>query len=97
MTFLEALYEGDITPSDKSFHRDSRYADLVAVIADTENALCQRLDAAGREQLDKLMDAKTEICCIEAKEMFIHGWQMGAKCMLESLLLPYQGELKTYK
>ena len=91
---LEELYYGNINPQDKCFDRDSEYAKFVKIIADNEeklDAFLRGISAAEKEHklFSQLMDAHSSILVFSEKERFIEGFQLGARLMLDTFLIPW--------
>lgn len=99
MNVLEELYYGNLNPSVKSYERGSEYAKLVERISGNEEKLTAFLNTrpeAGEEAslFFQLMNAQVELLAFSEESRFIEGFQLGARFLLDSLVLPRQSVLR---
>lgn len=99
MNILEELYYGNLRPVDKCFDRNSQYAKFVRIIGDNEEkmtAFLQALPETAEEQhlFSQLMNAQIELLEFSEKDRFIEGFQLGARFLLDALVLPQQSVLR---
>jgi len=90
---LEDLYHGNINPSEKCFDRDSEYAKFVKIVSDNEEKLAAFLDgisAAKEEQhlFSQLINAHLEVLGFSELDRFIEGFQLGARFMMDTFIVP---------
>ena len=85
MRILEELWYGNVAPSERSVDKGSPMWELVHLIVRNEEELAPLLSEKAKEVLEKLMDNQTELHCIRECEVFIRGFRLGAKIMLEVL------------
>ncbi|MEG0272742.1 MAG: hypothetical protein RR514_03580 [Christensenella sp.] len=82
---LEQLYNGEIYPNEQlkvhaKGYQEARKTAFEAYEA-LENKLCQTM----REELDAFLAKDSEASALEETQVFINGFQLGAKLMLEIL------------
>ncbi len=82
---LSELYYGNITPNEKSFRRNSEYANAAATLADTEEKLNALLKEEEKALLEKLISAQITVTSITAEEYFKDGFKTGFKIVLAAL------------
>jgi len=92
---LEDLYYGNIAPSEKRFDRASDYAKHIEIISDSEEKLNDLLTGTegGRQLFSDFINVQSEISGHNELEYFIEGFQLGAKFMLDTFLLPRKSVL----
>lgn len=91
MHILEELYIGNIRPGERSFKRNSQYARALKQEVEAGDALIAALNAEQKKLFEAYMDAQREVTVLTDCETFIHGFQIGAKIMLDVLT---EGETK---
>ncbi|OJU17311.1 MAG: hypothetical protein BGN88_02020 [Clostridiales bacterium 43-6] len=99
MNFIEELYYGNISPVEKGYDANSCYASFVRVIANNEGKLLDYLNSlpeAKEEQrlFSQLVEAQDEVLRFSEMNRFIEGFQLGARLMLDSLVLPQQSAIR---
>ena len=85
MKILEELWYGNVAPSERSMDKGSPMWELVRLIVRNEEELAPLLSEKAKEVLEKLMDNQAELHCIRECEVFVRGFRLGAKIMLEVL------------
>ena len=85
MKILEELWYGNIAPSERSIDKGSPMENLVRLIVRNEEELAPLLSENAKEVLEKLMDNQSELHSIRECEVFICGFRLGARIMLEVL------------
>ncbi len=88
MNIPEEFYYGNVNPQEQFYKRESEYAAFVKTVSDNEEKLRACLGDEEQRLLSQLMNAQSEIISIEARERFIEGWKLGAKFMIDTLLMP---------
>ena len=91
MQILEELYIGNVRPGERSFKRNSQYGRALAESADAADKLIAVLSDEQKKLFEEYMDAQREVMILTDMETFIHGFQTGAKIMLDVL---NPGEMK---
>ena len=94
MNILLELYYGNINPTAKCFDRNSEFASLTNIISENEKKLSDYLGGEEKHLFSQLMNAQREILFASEQERFLEGFQMGARFVLDTFLIPPQGELK---
>lgn len=96
---LEDLYHGEINPNVKCFNQDSDYARLMKIISDNESKLIIFLKGLSKAQEEqqlflRLIDAQIGISEINELERFIEDFQLGARFMLDTFIIPRKSALE---
>ncbi len=80
---IEALYYGNIRPTEEAVPAECAQANREV------NALCnalnKTLNEAQRRQLDECFDASNYAASNESRTLFIRGFRLGARLMLDVL------------
>lgn len=80
---LKDLFYGNLALSDRTMPKGSAMHKLSAKLSKCEEALTERLDEEGKEQLEVLTHAQWEMVCLTAEENFILGFRLGVQIMAE--------------
>ena len=83
MSIIEDLWYGNISPCERDIKRSSDYADALERIVQYEKELHARLNDEEKEILEKFMNCTNEMCCISEREMFVQGFMLGIKLIIE--------------
>ena len=83
MKIIEDLYYGRIAPYEMSISATPEYQKLKALADWNENSLRESLSDEQKEQLDKLIESVTDISSISERDMFINGFRLGMKLMID--------------
>ena len=83
MSVLEDLWYGNIAPWEREIKRSSEYADVLERIVQIEADLHARLNDEEKEIIEKFMNCTNEMCCISEREMFVRGFTLGIKLIIE--------------
>lgn len=83
MKILEELWYGNVTPGERDAPRGSRLHTLGALILRSEEELMPLLSDKAKEIYEKLRDNQSELNCFNECEVFVQGFSLGAKIMLE--------------
>ena len=83
MSVLEDLWYGNIAPWEREIKRSSEYSDVLERIVQIEADLHARLNDEEKEILEKFVNCTNEMCCISEREMFVRGFTLGIKLILE--------------
>ena len=87
MSVLEDLWYGNISPCEWDIKRSSDYADALDRIVQLETDLHARLNDEEKEILEKFVNCTNEMCCISEREIFVQGFMLGAKLIIEVISL----------
>ena len=83
---LSELWRGDIHPiKDKTDADDEKIRELNKKVDAYYNILWNKLDADGKQVLDRLRTCHTEISLTEAEFSFIKGFSLAVKMMTEAI------------
>ena len=83
MKIIEDLYYGRISPYEMSISVTPEYQKLKALANRNEDLLRESLSGEQKELLDKLMETVTDISSISERNMFINGFRLGVKLMID--------------
>lgn len=83
MSIIEDLWYGNISPCERDIKRSSDYANVLERIVQLEADLHARLNDEEKEILERFVNCTNEMCCISEREMFVRGFMLGAKLILE--------------
>ncbi len=99
MNVLEELYFGNIQPCEQSFDRRSEYASFMKIISDNEETLTNYLNTLPKAEEERhlfsqLINAQGEVLRFSELDRFIKGFQLGARFMLDALVLPQNSAVR---
>ena len=83
MKIIEDLYYGRISPYEMSISAAPEYQKLKALADRNEDLLRQTLSDEQKELLEKLIETVTDISSISERDMFINGFRLGMKLMMD--------------
>ena len=87
MSIIEDLWYGNISPCERGIKRSSEYSDALERIVQLETELHARLNDEEKEILERFVNCTNEMCCISEREMFVQGFMLGAKLIIEVISL----------
>ena len=85
MLILEDLYLGDIRPSERSFKRNSQYANALDELVKAGDVLADSLTEKQKEKFEDYMAAQREVNVLTDCETFIYSFRLAAKIMIDVL------------
>ena len=83
MKIIEDLYYGRISPYEMSISATPEYQKLKALADRNEDLLRESLSDEQKLLLDKLIEFVTDISSISERDMFINGFRLGMKLMID--------------
>lgn len=83
-SILEELWYGRIEPYD-DIHMTKEERHLIDLIAENRERLEKTLTEQQKEQLEKYIDCSQELSDLMQKEVFLHGFRLGARIVIEAL------------
>ena len=83
MNTIQDLYYGRISPYEMSISTTPEYQKLKALAVKNEDLLRETLSDEQSALLDKLIESFTDISSISERDMFINGFQLGMKLMID--------------
>ena len=83
MNTIQDLYYGRISPYEMSISAAPEYHKLKALAAKNEDLLKETLSDEQKELLVKLIESVTDISSISERDMFIAGFRLGVKLMID--------------
>ena len=83
MNTIQDLYYGRISPYEMSISTAHEYLKLKALADRNEDLLKETLSDEQKELLDKLIESMTDISSISERDMFIVGFRLGVKLMID--------------
>ena len=86
MLILEALYLGDVHPSERSFKRNSQYAKALDDLVKAGDALTDTLTEKQKEMFEDYITAQREVNVLTDCETFIYAFRLSAKIIIDVLM-----------
>ena len=83
MNTIQDLYYGRISPYEMSISTTPEYQKLKALADKNEDLLRETLADEQKELLEKLIESITDISSISERDMFIAGFRLGMKLMID--------------
>ena len=83
MNTIQDLYYGRISLYEMSISTAPEYQKLKALAAKNEDMLKETLSDEQKELLVKLIESVTDISSISERDMFIAGFRLGMKLMID--------------
>ena len=83
MSTIQDLYYGRISPYEMSISTTPEYQKLKALADKNEDLLKESLSQEQKELLGKLIESVTDISSISERDMFINGFRLGMKLMID--------------
>ena len=83
MNTIQDLYYGRISPYEMSISTAPEYQKLKALADKNEDLLRETLADEQKELLEKLIESITDISSISERDMFIAGFRLGMKLMID--------------
>ena len=83
MNTIQDLYYGRISPYEMSISATPEYQKLKALATQNEDLLRETLSDQQKELLEKLTECITDISSISERDMFIAGFRLGVKLMID--------------
>ena len=83
-SILEELWYGRIEPYD-DIHMTKEERHLIDLIAENRERLEKTLTEQQKEQLEKYIDCSREFSELSQKDMFLCGFRLGARIVIEAL------------
>ena len=83
MDTIQDLYYGRISPYEMSISTAPEYQKLKALANRNEDLLRESLSDEQKELLDKLTECITDISSISERDMFIAGFRLGMKLIID--------------
>lgn len=84
--YLEEFYHGNISPNEGTFPRDPTYKPKGAKVCQLEELLLIDLPEEKKEIYEKFQLACIDRDVIENAQIYIDGFKLGARLMLEVML-----------
>ena len=86
MGIIEELWYGNIAPNKLSL-KQGRYKELLGEVVRCEKDLGERLNVEEKEIFEKFTEFTNEMCSIAEREAFVRGFTLGAKIIIEVMIL----------
>ena len=86
MLFLKEFWNGGISPGEGRYHTKQEYGDAWKRVEQAEEGLKKHLSSEDWELFAKFQEAQAKADDIEYSDIFIEGFRMGAKVILDVLL-----------
>lgn len=92
MYILDRLWEGQVTPNDKTFRNNSQYGKLIRKAHSLEETFCAELSADGKQHYQDFLGIQMDLLAISEQDAFIRGVRLGAQFILD-VTEPYHSQL----
>ena len=86
MLFLNEFWNGNISPGEGRYHPSEEYSKAWRVMEKCEEQLKARLSEEDWDWFLKYQDAEREASYFTDTDIFIEGFRMGAKVIMDVLL-----------
>ena len=83
MNILEELYYGNIVPNEKCAKFDDEVKELLKLLNRNEEKLAATLTELQKETFEKYKDCNREISEISEREIFLNGFRLGARIIID--------------
>ena len=83
MNTIQDLYYGRVSPYEMSISTVPEYQKLKALADRNEDSLRESHSDEQKKLLDKLIESVTDISSISERDMFIAGFRLGMKLMID--------------
>lgn len=95
MTIIEQIWYEKIQPAEIIKEANAKYSELTEIMGESEIKLLHLLTVEGKELFHKYADSRTELNDISKCDIFINGFRIGARLMLEIMpLVEKKGAVK---
>lgn len=85
MNILEELYYGNVFPNEKCAKLDEQTKELLSLLNRNEEKLMLILTNEQKETFEKFKDCNREFHEISERQLFILGFKLGAKIIIEAI------------
>lgn len=83
MRILEELWYGNLHPSEKKFRRQTEFDKILKLLVRHEEKLMESLNESEKETFEKYRECCGELSDISNCEIFINGFKLGARFIIE--------------
>lgn len=83
MNILEELYYGNIVPNEKCAKLDDEVKELLKLLNRNEEKLLVTFSEEQKINFEKYKDCNREISEISEREIFLNGFRMGARIIID--------------
>lgn len=83
MNTLEDLYYGNLFPHEKCAKLDDEVKELLKLLNRNEEKLTATLSEDQKDTFEKYKDCNREISEISEREIFLNGFRLGAKIIVD--------------
>lgn len=96
-SFITELYYGNIDPQSRGFRKDSYLNKQMAILADCEQILTEKLSGDDKKSFLSFVNASSIVLSESELDSFIVGFRLGAKFCYDTFVddfAPYMDALK---
>ena len=86
-SIIEELYDGNITPAERSFRRTGEYAHILQLVTRNEEKLAKTLTEAQKETFEKFKDGTSELSGVTEVTAFTLGFKLGLRLTVEAFIV----------
>lgn len=83
MNTLEDLYYGNLFPHEKCARLDNEVKELLKLLNRNEEKLTATLSKEQKDTFEKYKDCNREISEISEREIFLNGFRLGARIIID--------------
>ena len=83
MKILEEFWYGNLRPNEKTFRRQTEFDHILELLVRNEDKLMESLNESEKETFTKYRECCEEISQISECEIFINGFKLGARFIIE--------------
>ena len=88
MLFLKDFWYGNISPGEGRYHSKKEYKEAWRLVERMEDQLKERLTSEDWELFTQYQEAEDKAGDIESTDIFVEGFRLGAKVIMDVLLSP---------
>ena len=86
MLFLKDFWYGNISPGEGRYHAKKEYKEAWRLVESMEDKLKEQLSSEDFELFTQYQEAEAKAGDIEDADIFIEGFRMGARAIMDVLL-----------
>lgn len=93
MYVLNKLWNGEVSPMERSIRPGSAYHKTVSEICEKTEALLETLPPEAKAKVEVLENLTSRLNLLAEEDMFLYGFRMGARMMLD-IVGDYEGQFR---
>jgi hypothetical protein len=88
MLFIKEFWNGNIAPGEGRYHSQREYKEVWRLVERMEDQLKERLNSEDWELFTQYQEAEAKAGDIEDTDIFVEGFRLGARVIMDVLLPP---------